>query len=261
MKAPTKKIDTNVHLFHWPFRRFPNDDTSVLAAQLARAGVEQAWAGSFEGILCRDLAGVNARLAQECRRHGQGLFVPFGSVNPMLPDWEEDLRRCEIDHKMPGVRLHPNYHGYKLDRKEFADLLAIAEKRGMVVQLVVSMEDERTQHPLARVAPVDLGPLADLLKGMPKLRLVILNGLRVLQQDVVERVTAAGRVSFDIAMLEGVAGIERMIASVTQDALVFGSHAPLFYLESALLKLKESELTQQQLSAVEAENARGIVAK
>ena len=87
-------VDTNVWLSQWPFRRLPLDETEALVAKLRSQGVTEAWTGSFEGMLHKDLASVNARLARECHRHGRGILMPFGSVNPQLPDWEEELRRC-----------------------------------------------------------------------------------------------------------------------------------------------------------------------
>ena len=43
----------------------------------------------------------------------------------MLPDWEDDLRRCHEIHKMPGIRLHPNYHAYKLDARQQLRMIVI----------------------------------------------------------------------------------------------------------------------------------------
>ena len=56
-------VDTNVSLFHWPFRRLPLDETEALVNKFRSLGVSQAWTGSFEGILHRDISGVNSRLA------------------------------------------------------------------------------------------------------------------------------------------------------------------------------------------------------
>ena len=252
-------IDVNVNLSRWPFRRLPHDETPKLVEKLGACGITQAWAGSFDGLLHRDVHAVNARLADECRKHKPGLLVPFGTVNPKLPDWQEDLRRVHEDHRMSGIRLHPNYHDYTLDDAAFAELLAQAEARGLIVQLAVRMEDPRTHHPLMMVPDVDLGPLAALVSERPKLRLVVLNGLRTLRGPTLIQLTQAGNVYFEIAMLEGVAAIASLLRSIPLERVLFGSHVPFFYLESALLKLRESALTPAQLDALSHANAERLL--
>jgi predicted TIM-barrel fold metal-dependent hydrolase len=252
-------VDVNVYLSRWPFRRLPCDDTPKLVERLRTCGVAQAWAGSFDGLLHKDLGGVNARLADECAAHPSGMLVPFGSVNPTLPDWEEDLRRCQEDHRMPGIRLHPNYHGYRLDEPVCAELLRLAAQRGLIVQLAVRMEDPRTQHPLMPVPDVDTGPLAELVAGCPNLRLILLNGLQALRGDALGRLVKAGNVSCEISMLEGVGGLANLLGTVPVERVLFGSHFPFFYLEAALLKLRESELSPAQTKAISQENAERLL--
>ncbi len=252
-------IDTNVMLGRWPFRRCPLDETPALVTKLREQGITQAWAGTFDGLLHKDVATANARLADECRRHGNDLLLPFGSINPMLPAWEEDFRRCVEDHQMRGVRLHPNYHGYKLDDPALARLLARATERNLIVQIALIMEDERTQHPLLQVPPVDTAPLVDLLKQLPKLRIELLNAFRTLRGEPLLRLAAAG-VHFEIAMLEGVNGVTNLMKLIPSERVLFGSHAPLFYFESAALKLKESVLTAEHLAAIRAGNASRLIA-
>ena len=254
-------IDVNVYLGQWPFRRVPGDDVAELVAKLRSQGVVQAWAGSFEALLHRDVAAVNQRLAAACRHQGEGLLVPFGAVNPRLPDWEEDLRRCHEEHQMPGIRLHPNYHGYKLDDPLAAKLLEAAAERGLIVQLALTMEDERTQHPLLQVPHVDVAPLVETVKRLPQLRLVLLNAFRSLRGEIVDRLAAAGQVYFDIAQLEGVGGLERLIQQVTAERVLFGSYYPFFYFEAALLKLRESEPGGAALKAIRRDNARKLLSR
>ena len=65
-------IDSNVHLFQWPFRKLKYDRTEALLAKLQRHRIVQAWAGSFEAVLHKQLDATNRRLADECRTARRG---------------------------------------------------------------------------------------------------------------------------------------------------------------------------------------------
>ncbi len=252
-------IDVNVYLDRWPFRRLPHDGPAALVRTLRDQGVTEAWAGSFDAVLHRDVAGVNSRLAVDCQRYGEGLLKPFGTVNPTLPDWQEDLRRCHEQHKMPGIRLHPNYHSYSLEHPSVGELLRTAADRGLIVQIALKMEDERTQHPLVRVPPVDPAPLLDVLPRIPKLRLVLLNAMRDIPADGSRRLREAGSVFFETAMMEGVGGVGHLVRTVGEDRILLGSYFPFLVFESAALKLKESGLSPETLERIRVTNARRLL--
>ena len=118
--AAPEIVDVNVHLFDWPFRRLKYGSTDALIAKLRKHRIATAWCGSFEAVLRKQLDLVSRRLADECKARGDGMLIPIGSVNPAWPDWAEDLKRCHEQHRMPGMRLYPMYHGYGLDHPEFA---------------------------------------------------------------------------------------------------------------------------------------------
>lgn len=241
-------------------RRLPCDETPALVASLRRYGVAQAWTGSFEGLFHKDLGAVNRRLAGACREHGRGMLLPFGSVNPKLPDWEEELRRCVEVHRMPGIRLHPNYHGYRLDDPDLLRLLRRASEYGIVVQLALQMEDERTIHPRLRLETPDLTALQPLLTQTDGLKLVLLNALRAWKGEELRRLFSAGEAYVEVAMLEGVGGIDRLLEEIPAERVLFGSHAPFYYFESAWLKLQESALSEEHLKAIREKNARRLLA-
>jgi predicted TIM-barrel fold metal-dependent hydrolase len=250
-------IDVNVSLGPWPFRRFPGDTPSDLVARLKRRGVTQAWAGSFEGVFHRDASAANARLAKACETSA-GFLLPFGSVNPAAPGWREDLRRCHEVHHMPGIRLHPNYHGYTLADAAFPDLLRAARDRKLIVQLVLNMEDERSQHPLMRIPPLDPAPLLIALAAAHGLKLVVLNRMRAPAGEALAALARAG-VHFDLAMIEGVGCAGDLMSVISPQRLLFGSHAPFQYFEAALLKLKESGITGEDEAAILSGNAQRLL--
>ena len=252
-------IDTNISLSRWPFRRLVGDEATDLVARLRKRNVKQAWAGSFDGILHKDIAGVNARLVADCRSHGKGFLLPFGSINPRLPGWQEDMRRCAEDYRMLGIRLHPNYHGYALKDPAFTDLLHAAAGHRLIVQLVVSMEDIRTQHPLMRVPPVDVSALPQLIKSEPNVRVMLLNWAQAIRGQQLQSLANSAAVYFEISTVEGIEGIARMVERVPLPRVLFGSNFPLFYFEGSLLKMQESGLSDDQKSKLFEENASRLL--
>lgn len=254
-------IDVNVSLGAWPFRGSGSGrETAAWVRKLRKAGVTQAWAGSFEAMFQKDLHSVNDRLARDCRTFGRGILQPFGTVNPAAPDWREEWRRCRFERGMLGIRLFPGYHGYALDDARFRELLRMAAASGAVVQLALQMEDERMVHPRVQIPMLEAGPLAESVAGVRGLKLVLLNSFRVLRAKPLLQVLAAGDVFLEISSLEGMGGIESLLAEVPSGRVLFGSHAPFLYFESAILKLKESGLEGKSLEALKHANAAGLVA-
>lgn len=243
-------IDCNIHLGPHPNRDLPVINGEFMTAR----GIDEAWAGSFEALLHRDMAAVNQRLAESCKRDSR--LRPAGSVHPLLPAWKDDFKRCVEGHGMKILRLHPNHHGYTLDDQRFTELLELAGARQVLVQIVAQLEDSRTQHPLTQVTPVDLKPLPEVLKRVPDARVMILNANAAM---VTKTLQGSTNLWLDMAMIEGVGGVENLLRSWPADKLCFGSHAPFFYWESSELKLRESVLTAEQLVAVRRGNAATLL--
>ena len=246
-------VDTNVSLFEWPFRSLPLDQTSALVLKLRSLGIAQAWASSFEGLLHRDVASVNRRLAEACA--GQAELTAIGTINPTLPGWEDDLSRCVQDHQMPGVRLFPNYHDYTLDDRRFISLLTRASDARLFVQIAVAMEDTRTQHKRVRARDVDLAPLGNVMARVEGARVQLLNAKpRVAEVPMLAKIP---RLFFDTSRIDATDGVPGLVGRLPFGRVLFGSHAPLLVPEAALIRVHESgKLDNDGLSDVLARNAQ-----
>jgi len=260
-------IDTNVNLFSWPFRALKYRDTKALAAKLKKHRVIEAWAGSFEALFSKDLSGVNTRLAAECLEHAPGFLIPFGSVNLAWPDWQEDVRRCHEVHKMPGIRIYPGYQPFDLDHPAMESLMRMIAERGLILQVVFGMEDPRVLHPIINVGPVTFAPLLKAVQSTPNAKVELLHFSGSSQGEDLSLFMTKTNTVMDISRLEGNGAVGRMIgtvqglpsARVPVDRIVFGSHAPYFPVETAILKLIESPLDVQQLQAIMQSNARRLL--
>ena len=66
---------------------------------------------------------------------------------------------------------------------------------------------------------------------------------------------------FDIAHIENIGGVGDMAGKVGAEHIVFGSHAPLLYMESACLKMKEADLADDQRRLIASGNAQAMLAR
>ncbi len=251
-------VDVNAHVGQWPFGFLELSRPKALVKRLGASGIGQAWVASLEGLLHRDLDAVNQRTVQRTAPFPETL-VPVGVVNPLAPDWQTTFQRCVHRWKMPVVRLYPGYHGYQLDHPRVGQMFAAAAKARVVLQVVVRMEDPRTQHPLVRVPDVNLAPLQARLRAFPEVPVVLLGAMRSVSPRMLRSMRNWGLVYVEHSMLEGLGALERLMEDFSPARVLFGTHAPLFVPEAAVLKLTEAALPPRVQKALCHENARQLL--
>lgn len=263
-------VDTNVTIGSFPFRTFKYNRTDAITRKLQAHNVGEAWTGSYESLFHKNIDAVNRRLFMECSTHGEGLLIPFGTVNPAYPDWEEDLRRCSEEYGMRGIRLYPAYHGYTQESDSLRALIRQAIDRDLLVQIVIGVVDPRMEHPLLEVGAVDPLPLIDHFEREETARIQLLHPFYHLRLERLERMVHETDVLFDISNLDATGSL-RMIMDgdhlyrpglrIPAGRLMMGSHMPLFPLENALFKFMESPLSSAEAGAILAGNAHRMMGR
>lgn len=247
-------VDTHVYLGDWPHAHLNSEAPRELVASLRQHKVTQAWVGSFEGLFHKDIAAINSRLADSCSRHGDGMLIPFGTVNPTLPDWEDDLRRCHEKHHMPGIRLYPGYHGYALADSRFAELLSLAAKAKLIVQLVVWLDDAKHRWLTPATDNADLKPTAvqvaqDGQSHATHPHLMIL-GSRPEDISSWNSAFSQADISFDVSRFAASSKQVDYDVFSSSERIVFGSGTPLRSLQSLSNLLAESDITDDRRQAI-----------
>ena len=143
----------------------------------------------------------------------------------------------------------------------------MVRERGLLLQIVVGMEDPRVYHPNLVVGNTDATPLVPILKAEPAARVQLLHFTGDLRGADLAKLVSQTSVTMDISRWEGNGAVGRMIGTAPEsravrvpvERVLFGSHAPYFPLETALLKLVESPASAAQLHAIMQGNARRLL--
>jgi predicted TIM-barrel fold metal-dependent hydrolase len=155
-----------------------------------------------------------------------------------------------------------------LDHPEMEKLVQQIAERRLVLQIVFGMEDPRVHHPIINVGPVTLAPLVKIAASIPEARIQLLHFSNSPQGSDFAAFIQQPNTYVEISRFEGNGAIGRMMATAQglpslhapADRILFGSHAPYFPVETAILKVMESPLEASQVRSIMQENALRLLA-
>src|SRR3989440_12762314 len=102
------RIDVNVFLGAYPYRRVPGTSPEAVLRAMERVGIDEAWVTHLPGLFWQAPPEGNAWL-YEATAH-ERRFQPVPAVHPGLPGWEAVLAQARA-RRAPVVRCDPTYCG------------------------------------------------------------------------------------------------------------------------------------------------------
>jgi predicted TIM-barrel fold metal-dependent hydrolase len=242
--------------FCGPYSRRPiGMEPTALSQRLAALGVAQFHASRLEALWFENSHDAN-RLAESLPDPPGFRQTPV--LDPSIATWREELDRLSRRGPLLMVRLHPNYHGYSLPQADPA--LAELEKRGVVAQVVVRVDDPRRQHPLAQVPDVPAGAVREAAARHPSLRVLLSGAQAPALNSLTRELPHVPNLWADTAQVDGVDAIASLARTAWADRLVFGSQAPILILEAALARVV-LDLDDAQAERILSTNPAALLAK
>lgn len=248
-------IDGNCLLGHWPFRKIRKDSFADLKAVHRRHGIDGGIVSSLDAVFYNDPMEGDAELHETLRGSGYRQLL---TVNPLLPCWEDDIRRGGELFDIRGVRVYPGIHPYGVGDGALDALCGVLAEAGMPLVLTVRLEDARMCYLMQPKVPTT-EELSRFLGRHPD-NTVLLTGLfleeiRAIRGDIL----ASDRVFVDTSGLKDyLSPVEKLLETVPDDRVVYGSQHPLYCLESTFLAVEKAKITPAAKDNILENNARRL---
>ena len=250
------RIDVNLFLGAYPWRRVPGTSPDAVLRAMDRAGVEYGWATHLPGLFWRDPAEGNNWLYEVAGREPRFRAVP--AVHPELPGWEVDLAGAR-EAQAPAIRCDPTLLAVEPAGPAMRALAAACGDAGIPILMAVRLEDGRQRHPNDRAPDLPAAAVRALVRSHPRVRFIVTHADRGFIEEVHFGSTPeeAARVWWDICWIWGPPEdhLELLIGTMGADRFVFGTGLPLRLPENAVAKLDLLELDPEVRAAIEYRNA------
>ncbi len=239
-------LDVNAYLGHFAFRRLRHNNAAGLLALMDRSRIDRAVVSSASSIAYRNPQAGNEETAAEIHGHSDRL-IGFAVLSPAYAGWRDDLKMCQEQFGMRGVRLYPRWHNYRLTDAGCRELVNAATERGMAISIPLRVEDRRQGSWLVDIPEVNQEEIAALVKACPNARFLLDNGSGYVSSPLGRKNNGLpANYVIDIALLSVELANEagRLIENLGEDRLVFGSGIPFHYAGPAFTKLEILEAAE-----------------
>jgi predicted TIM-barrel fold metal-dependent hydrolase len=251
------RIDVNLFLGSYPWRRVPGTSPDAVLSAMDRLGIDEAWVTHLPGIFWRDPAAGNGWLYKVSSRTPR--LRPLPAIHPGLAGWESEVHQAS-ERGAPAVRADPTFYGIAPAGAEMQALAAAAGAAGLPLVLAVKLEDGRQRHPNDVVADLPPSAVRALVRSDPRARFVITHADRAFIEEVHfgSTPTEASRIWWDICWVWGPPEdhLELLLETVGADRFVFGTGQPLRLPENAIAKLDLLDLPLERRAGIESGNIR-----
>ena len=170
-------LDINAYIGHWPFRRLRGNTLDSMLLRMNKYGVDKAVVANINGIFYKDTHSANEELytAIQSDKDFKDRFIPFATMNPVLPWWKHSLQVSNEELEMKGIRLYPLYQEYDLTDPNCIELVKAARDRQMPVSIPLRMIDLRQRSWLDVDTELDLNHIASLVREVPDAQYIVLD--------------------------------------------------------------------------------------
>ncbi|MDD5596887.1 MAG: hypothetical protein PHV82_03015 [Victivallaceae bacterium] len=242
-------FDVNISWGVWPFQPLRFASVAKLKKSLLKNGIYGGLVRSAEAAFSPDLEHCNRKLSINFKTDDN--FIPVPTISPRNQEWKHLL-----ESEIRFFAVYPSYHDYSVLSIEFAELAKWLENKNKVLIVVVRQEDERGHNKLCQIPPVPVTEINKLGRQFINLKIICLNcyfgELKTLLTDV-------PNVNADIAFAETMNTIRTIEEQFGHQQIVFGSHTPFLYSKAALMKLKNSGVSEGIFNAIASENIKRIL--
>jgi predicted TIM-barrel fold metal-dependent hydrolase len=245
-------IDMSAWIGAYPFRGIPNSSLDDLRRKMTELQIERAIVSPYEAIFWENNLDAYEQAAQQLADDEKIDVWPV--VRPGATVGLEKL----LDRFQPrGLRLLPNYHGYRLSDAPTREILDLAKSRGMIVQVFQRVADERW-HYLLKVPPVDQTDL-EYLTSVHTDQSIVLSGLNSIA-PFASRLRQNPNLYADLSRIRGPQfAIESMVKSLPAAKLVFGSLWPVQIIEATLWQITSAKIDDSTKRKLVCENAETLL--
>jgi hypothetical protein len=254
------RIDTNVFLGAYPFRRVPGTSPQAVLRAMDRVAIDQGWVTHLPGFFWRDPTEGNGWLYETVRGEPRLRAVP--AVQPEFGGWETVLADA-VAAGTPAVRCDPTFYAIDPAGPAMRRLVGACGEAGKLLVLAVRLEDGRQRHPHDRAPELPAAAVRALIRSHPAARLLVTHAHRGFIEEVHFGSTPAeaARLWWDVCWIWGPSedDLATLLTTIGVERLVFGTGQPLRLPEASVAKLDLLDLSPDDRALIEHQNAERAV--